>query len=388
VLQGGGMADVAAAIAGVLGGSLLVVDPAGRLVTTVGEPPERAGRVAVAEGVLPASAAGGPAVRRALESARRSGRTARAELPGRLEPRWVTPIMAGAEFLGALVLAREADLGDGDLRMLERAAQVTALLLLNQRSLAEAEHRVRGELLDDLLAVPQRDPESLRRRAALLGLDLDRDHALVVARPATGDERRRVTAEAVALARELGGLAGEHGGGLVLLLPDQRPATVAATVARRLAGAAGVAVTIGGAGPACGLDGLVEAYAEARRCLRVLLALGREGQWATPEELGVYGLLLGQAGRDELARLVERTLGPVLRYDAQRGSDLLGTLEAFFATGGGIARTAADLYVHVNTLYQRLERIGRLLGPSWRESDRALEIQLALKVHRLTGLDG
>jgi DNA-binding PucR family transcriptional regulator len=63
-------------------------------------------------------------------------------------------------------------------------------------------------------------------------------------------------------------------------------------------------------------------------------------------------------------------------------------MEAFFAAGGGIARTAADLYVHVNTLYQRLERIGRLLGPSWRDSDRALEIQLALKVHRLTTLDG
>ncbi len=52
------------------------------------------------------------------------------------------------------------------------------------------------------------------------------------------------------------------------------------------------------------------------------------------------------------------------------------------------ARAAAALRVHGNTVTQRLERIGRLLGPGWTSPDRALEIQLALRLHRLTGPDG
>ena len=49
----------------------------------------------------------------------------------------------------------------------------------------------------------------------------------------------------------------------------------------------------------------------------------------------------------------------------------------------GEDRAAAALHVHVNTVAQRLERIGTLLGAGWQEPDRALEIQLALRLHRL-----
>jgi DNA-binding PucR family transcriptional regulator len=32
---------------------------------------------------------------------------------------------------------------------------------------------------------------------------------------------------------------------------------------------------------------------------------------------------------------------------------------------------------------QRLDRVGQLLGADWQEPERALEIQLALRLHRL-----
>jgi DNA-binding PucR family transcriptional regulator len=40
--------------------------------------------------------------------------------------------------------------------------------------------------------------------------------------------------------------------------------------------------------------------------------------------------------------------------------------------------------VHVNTVAQRLDRVARLLGRDWSPA-RALEVQLALRLHRLTG---
>lgn len=48
------------------------------------------------------------------------------------------------------------------------------------------------------------------------------------------------------------------------------------------------------------------------------------------------------------------------------------------------ARAKEVLHVHVNTVVQRLERIGRLLGPDWQSPDRALELQLALRLHQVS----
>ncbi|MGA8978635.1 MAG: helix-turn-helix domain-containing protein, partial [Pedococcus sp.] len=45
---------------------------------------------------------------------------------------------------------------------------------------------------------------------------------------------------------------------------------------------------------------------------------------------------------------------------------------------------ATQLHVHVNTVSQRLERISALLGPHWQQPDPALELQLALRLRRLS----
>ena len=116
--------------------------------------------------------------------------------------------------------------------------------------------------------------------------------------------------------------------------------------------------------------------------------LGRTGESATADELGVYGLLLGAASQDDVRRFVRRTVGPVLDYDRDRGSELARTLLTWYACGGNLTRTAAELYVHVNTLYQRLDRVTSLLGEGWRTGDGALQTHLALQAHRALGGTG
>jgi DNA-binding PucR family transcriptional regulator len=124
------------------------------------------------------------------------------------------------------------------------------------------------------------------------------------------------------------------------------------------------------------------AYAEARRCLEALRVLGRCGDGAAAEDFGFLGLLL--AGDRDIPGFVDRTIGQVVAYDRRRGTELLRTLDAYFACGMSPARTKDRLHVHVNTVAQRLERVGRLLGDDWHSPARALEIQLALRLHRLS----
>jgi GAF domain-containing protein len=360
VLRGGGVEDVAAAVTEALGGSITVLDEEGR-VTPADSP---------AGSELPPDPAG------ALALARSTGRTVR---DGNW---WTAAVTVDSELLGGLVLHRDDELSDADQRILERAALVTALMLLIRRTAGEAENRVRGELLEELLRSTVRDPDGVRERARRLGADLDRPHAVVVVRT---EERCRPRALAAAthLAATRGGLAGTHDGCVVLCLPDLEPGAAAGTVCRDLTNAGAGPVTVGGAGPARGPGAMAAAHAEAARCAATLVALGRAGGSASAGELGFFGLLVGDA-RD-VRGFVDATLAPVLEYDAKRGTDLEGTLQAFFDAGNSPARAAEALRVHVNTVTQRLDRVSRLLGREWSSPQRALEVQLALRLHRLAG---
>ncbi|WP_405966751.1 helix-turn-helix domain-containing protein [Streptomyces sp. NBC_00015] len=357
VLRGGGVHDVAAAVSQVLDGTVEFLETA------------------------PAAA---------VEASRAEGHAVRHEHD------WVAAVAAGGELLGALVLRGHPGLDPVDQRTLERAAMVTSLLLLARRSAAEAEQRVRGELLDDLLEARDRDPRLLRERATRLHADLDATHVVLAARldaaaPDADQEaaaRRRLWSAASHLAATRHGLAAARDGGTVLLLPLERGDT-ATELARRTALHLGTAVheavTVGASAPVRGLaadpDAVVAAYAEGRRCLDALRLLGRSGDGAAAEDFGFLGLLL--AGDRDVAGFVERTIGRVVAYDERRGTDLLRTLDAYFASGMSPARTKDELHVHVNTVAQRLERVGRLLGDDWQSPARALEIQLALRLHRL-----
>lgn len=360
VLRGGGVHDVAAAVAEVLDGAV-------EFLEAVAAPAE----------ALEASRAEGHAVRHRDD--------------------WVAAVAAGGELLGALVLRGHPGLDPVDQLTLERAAMVTSLLLLARRSAAEAEQRVRGELLDDLLDARDRDPRLLRERAARLHADLDATHVVLAARldgttadaEQEADARRRLWSAASHLAATRHGLAAARDGGTVLLLP-LKPGDTATALARRTARHLGTAVheevTVGASAPVADLatraDSVTAAYEEGRRCLDALRLLGRTGDGAAAEDFGFLGLLL--AGDRDITGFVDRTIGQVVSYDARRGTDLLRTLDAYFACGMSPARTKDELHVHVNTVAQRLERIGRLLGDDWQSPARALEIQLALRLHILS----
>lgn len=357
VLRGGGVEDVASAVTEILGGELLVLDADGRAVVGDLPPPD-------AEAVT-ASRVARHAVRRGDV--------------------WVTAVVAGTEDLGALVLRPANELVDADQQILERAALVTALLLLFRRTAAEAEGRVRGELLDDLLASPLRDPASLRERARRIGVDADAPNLIVVIAPTTGTARIASWAGTYASARA--GLAAVRQGQVVLMLPGTDPGAAARSVVRELSRVLGRPVTAGGGGPASDPASLASASREAERCVSALVALGRTGEGAGSTDLGFVGLLLGavsDSGNGDVHTFVRGTIGPVVEYDTRRGTNLVSTLETYFGCGGSLARAGERLHVHVNTVTQRLDRVAQLLGSDWQQPHRALEIQLALRLHRLS----
>ncbi|GAB3080783.1 GAF domain-containing protein [Nocardioides zeae] len=363
LLRGGGLADVVAVLTDGLGAGVGVLDAAG--TTLAGDP-----------GPFAEGDARDEAVARAVASGRGVATAAG----------HVAPALAGQEHLATLVVHGTPPLDASEERTLERAAMVAGLVVLFDRSVADAEERVGGALLADLLRErPREDAAHLRHRARLQGAALAGASA-VAALDVEGLDRPSALRSLARVARRSGGLAADHDGRLVALLPvgDDGPRAVGAALAAPLE-AAGAHVTVGVA--TC--DGDVHAGAarraltEAVRVLETLLVLGRRGEVADPAALGVTRLLLGTAGPESVGDFVTATLGAVLEHDRRRGTDLRGTLEAWFATGGVVRATAARLHLHPNTVTQRLDRVGELLGTDWRAPERALDLQLALRVVRL-----
>ena len=167
LLHGGGVVEVGDVLAEVLGGRLAVYDDEGRLLAGDDATDDR----------RPSQDA--------VDRAKTSGRSVQTE-----DGAWVAVAAAGDEHLGTLVLRTAAPLDLPERRTLERGALVTALVLLFGRIEAEAESRVRGELLSDLVGGRDLDPDRLRQRARQQGADLDGD-LVGRGRPARRRRRRR-----------------------------------------------------------------------------------------------------------------------------------------------------------------------------------------------------
>lgn len=298
----------------------------------------------------------------------------------------VAPAKAGTRLLGYLLYEGES-LPEPDVRALERAALVTALLLLDRRARDDARTRAMAELLSELEAGA--DEERARRRAEAAGVTVPRPpYVIAVALAAPSSlgsdelERGRI-GEAMRLVLDEGMLGRVQGREAIVVVTDDDAGNAARTLADRLRDLHGEPVTVGTAGPYSQLGQATRRTARARTCAKVLENTGRTGRGAAVEELGVYTLLFSDVGRDRIEAFVEEAIGPVLRYDAERDAHLLTTLKAYFDTGGQTGRLAETLYVHVNTVYQRLERIDRLIGEGWRRGEHSLQVHLATRLELL-----
>ena len=74
----------------------------------------------------------------------------------------------------------------------------------------------------------------------------------------------------------------------------------------------------------------------------------------------------------------------LIGYDMKRRTALLDTLERYLAERRSVIESARALYIHPNTLRQRLARIEELTGLKL-DADDLLSLELAIKLARLHG---
>jgi putative methionine-R-sulfoxide reductase with GAF domain len=232
---------------------------------------------------------------------------------------------------------------------LDHAATVIALLL-------EAEWRVRGDLLEELLRADGDLSDGLSARAERLGVTLDRERCVAVLEGAP------------ALRLGLGALMCRRGDRVILALEGDAEATVRAALGDGIAGLSSPR------------RDLTAALREAEAALR----LAREyGGLVSHEQLGPLRFLLDAPHVTQSETLVREALAPLAAYDAQRDSALVATLGEYLRAGGHHATTAERLHIHPSTLKYRLARIAEVLGRPPADPQARFELGLAVAVHEM-----
>ncbi|HTW13429.1 MAG TPA: helix-turn-helix domain-containing protein [Solirubrobacteraceae bacterium] len=303
-----------------------------------------------------------------------------------------------------------ADAAVGQLRMRVREHQPDpSMLSLVTTLIASEVERVRAPVRASeeaatafLRAVLRReiaDAGDLLARGKELGIDLSHGGAVLVVRAhprsATEDDwRRRLLAVAGRGARSIapGAIAtpSESDAGTVLILiPDgdgNVAGRVSASVLRELeSGLAGFVLAIGRSRRAENPLDLARAGNEAMLSANVV-----EGELESElafEATGTYQLLLPyMSDPAELKRFYNDTVRPLVAYDEQYETDLLGTLATFLDCDANVNATAARLITHRHTIRYRFERVRELTGLDVQSTDGREKLSLGLKAMRVLGI--
>jgi GAF domain-containing protein len=303
------------------------------------------------------------------------------------------PLIVGGELLGFLAARAGPD------RVFGEEARDLATSIASQTAVAIRKIQLierlteRNQLKDFFEDLGRGTPDGLVARGRRLGVDLERPHLVLWARR-FGDDGTSEIAEQLerlesALVRALpGSVCDRRDGGLRVLVPlgagGEREALARLRTAR---GEVAPNIVVGVSSPCVGVDAYATGFEEALQAVSAAPVVQEHAAAVTFDDLGPYKYLLrvSQEGlvRDRHADALRR----LLEYDRSRQSQLVRTLEEYLRQRGNVSATAQALYVHANTLRQRLRRITELTELDVRTDDW-LMIEIALKLLRLEDVLG
>jgi len=285
--------------------------------------------------------------------------------------RLAVPLVANGELIGLLV-------AEGSARV-ELGRAVASQVAVGVKKVQVIEQLTEKNLIKDFFEelAGGRARGDLEGRAARLGCDLELPHVVLAAEPPDDALERglRLAAPGSLFDRREDSLRA------LVKLPTPNVEFFLGKL-RRIHADLADSVAVGISSVCQGEAAFVDGFAEAQQALLGTVVLRGEPTVLAYEELGAYKYLLRVALDGGIRDATVDAVARLAEYDAQRGSQLVTTLEEFLGRHGNISATSEALFVHPNTLRQRLRRIAELSGLDLRKDDW-LMIEIAVKMVKL-----
>jgi hypothetical protein len=282
------------------------------------------------------------------------------------------PISSGDDELGAVLTLGPGRPEAGEYLHVAAIAALTEVAVAEARD--ETEQSLRGSFLEELLTRGDLEVEDVVRRAGRLGCDLSQGCAALCADPGERAPGRLV---ALIAAERPGALAQAVNGRVYALVPGS--AEHARKVGTRL-----------GRSAAVGVSSFYTDPADTRRALEeaeLVLGVRAAGGGPPGEELGdgTYRLLFRVLAShpEEVRSFYDDTIAPLVGYDEQYSTDLVGTLSSYLGNDCNMNATATAIHAHRHTVAYRLERVKELTGLDPLRSEDRERLGLGLKAYRI-----
>lgn len=143
-----------------------------------------------------------------------------------------------------------------------------------------------------------------------------------------------------------------------------------------------------GAGQIKPFENIDKSFDQARITIILNHLMGKSNFICKFSELGVYRAVFSQDLKTT-REYCDDILSKLIEHDCKSEGELLPTLRKLLDTCGNIKATADSLFIHVNTLYYRINKIEQILEADLSKMDTRVDLHTAIKVYdTLQILDG
>jgi sugar diacid utilization regulator len=318
-------------------------------------------------------------------------------------------IRAGSSYLGRMSAERPLQpFSDAEACLFDKAAEVVALQLQQEKKIADIEFRLRGNFIEDLISARFADADSIKTRARAIDYDITAPHRVLVAEIDTISNAKRHhnlkdTPAQESLKSELAkavysrlnqlsiGMVMHRNDETVILIRIDGSSALSAvkSVAEEIIGFVRAQYNIKmhiGIGSVCTeLSDFSKSYHAAKKSLEIGEYMITEGQVRSLEQFSVHALFLSTVKPAELYNYARAHLDKLLTYDKKNGSELLKTLQEYLYLRNNVEKTARALSLSVSGLKYRLTRIEKIIGLELNDYKVSFDLQLALVIMQLYG---
>ncbi|MCR2045461.1 PucR family transcriptional regulator [Anaerosalibacter massiliensis] len=321
----------------------------------------------------------------------------------------IIPIVVKGNVYGHLFTwAINTQLGGFDLAIIESAATIIVLEVIEKISIKEIEIRYRSEFLEDLISIDEKRKKKALERAHFFNLNKDNIYVAKLMsfkfklREGNQEEEYFLdyvekniskiisTIESTVKFVGLKGVVTSKMNEIQILLGFQNESTadkqledfnniLNKKISEKFEN---IEFKISVGRQSKGLSNVNKSFSDALKTIRIaILIINRN--IVNFDELGIFEILCQDFLNDELEDFYNSTLKLLVDYDEKRSTELVKTLEAYFRHSGNLRKIPDALYTHYNTILYRINRIKDITGMDLDDENNRLDLEIALKTKDL-----
>lgn len=316
------------------------------------------------------------------------------------------PIMVSSECYGSIIIwERDCSLTSNDAYVIEKLSIATALEIARERSLRQVEYRYSNEYLLHLLTGHIEDEIIEVEQASKFGWDLNKNYVVAVIWLSDLRDNKRQFLSQEMMSHLLGklprilkergydSLVGSKGDYIIVLLDVEE---VKDESIRQVNNAAKLKlevvleflkreynkydIHIGLGSFHQGIKGLQTSYQEAKQAIQIGEKTPNFKEIISFYDLGIYRLIYAQNRDKETRVYLEETLGELIKYDREKNTELIRTLQVYFECHGNLKKVSEVLFTHYNTILYRMDRIQKISGCDLDCPEDRFNLEVALRL--------